>query len=198
MCVPRIDEQLIGSKYIRKRLVAKWDFSTGILWRFRRVSAGYWRWWGVLRQKSSDRANKIKHHDVQVVRPSLKGEPGSQFLAGVINMIIFRPLQFKESKRFSEDVVRLLDDSEYAALQRSLVLDPEKGDVIRHTGGARKVRVGMRGRGKRGGGRVVYYYQAAAVIHFLLIYPKNEQEDLTPDEMDWVREAVERIKGGSL
>lgn len=115
-----------------------------------------------------------------------------------IKLIMFRRIVFTETRDFSEDVVRLLSDSEYAALQRSLALDPEKGDIVRHTGGARKVRVALRGRGKRGGGRVVYFYQVAEVIHFLLIYAKNEQDDLSPGQMRWVREMIIGIKDGRL
>ena len=41
-----------------------------------------------------------------------------------------------------------------------LSVHPDAGEVIRGTGGIRKVRWGMAGRGKRGGGRVVYYWVA--------------------------------------
>ena len=113
-------------------------------------------------------------------------------------MIMFRHVAFKEMESFSNDVIRLLSDSEYAALQKALALDPEKGEIIRHTGGARKIRVALRGRGKRGGGRVVYYYQVAEVVHFLIIYAKNEQDGLSPGQMRWVREVIIGIKEGRL
>jgi hypothetical protein len=113
-------------------------------------------------------------------------------------MITFRHIEFKEMGSFSGDAARLLNDSELSALQRTLSLEPEKGDLIRHTGGARKIRVALRGRGKRGGGRVVYYYQLAEAIHFLFIYAKNEQEDLTPGQVRMVREIVGLIKEGAL
>lgn len=38
-------------------------------------------------------------------------------------------------------MVNLLGDVEYAALQMELALHPEKGGIIRETGGARKIRV---------------------------------------------------------
>lgn len=113
-------------------------------------------------------------------------------------MIILPELIFKETQVFSENVTRLLSDFEFAALQRMLTLYPERGDVIRNTGGARKVRVALAGRGKRGGGRVVYYYQVEKVIHLLLIYPKNEQEDLTPEQVKSIRRTVDLIKNGRL
>lgn len=36
------------------------------------------------------------------------------------------------------------------------------------------------------------------MIHFLLIYPKNLQENLTPKQTKWVRKMVEDIKDGNL
>jgi mRNA-degrading endonuclease RelE of RelBE toxin-antitoxin system len=111
-------------------------------------------------------------------------------------LITFRHVAFTELEGFSDNVTRLLSDSEYARLQKSLALDPEKGDLIRHTGGARKIRIRLSGRGKRGGGRVVYYYQVTDVIHLLLIYSKSELEDLTPHQLKWIRDRVEEIKKG--
>ena len=107
-------------------------------------------------------------------------------------------MEFKELEGFSDEVVKLLSDAEYSALQLELLTGPEKGKLIQETGGARKIRVAMQGRGKSGGARVVYYYQVADVIHFLLIYSKSEQENLTPKQTKWVRRMVEDIKEGKL
>lgn len=41
---------------------------------------------------------------------------------------------------------------------------------------------------------MIYYYQVADVIHFLLIYPKNLQEDLTPNQTKWVWQMVQYIR----
>lgn len=48
-----------------------------------------------------------------------------------------------------------LSDDEYAALQWSLASDPSAGDLVKGTGGVRKIRWGVAGRGKRGGVRVI-------------------------------------------
>ncbi|WP_265183375.1 DUF1493 family protein [Pseudomonas putida] len=46
----------------------------------------------------------------------------------------------------------------------------------------RKMRVAAKGQGKRGGARVIYYhFISASQIALLMIYPKNEQQDLTAD-----------------
>ena len=45
---------------------------------------------------------------------------------------------------------------------------------------SRKVRIPLAGRGKRGGARVVYYYYDATLpIYLLLVYAKNERDDLS-------------------
>ncbi|MEQ1865939.1 MAG: addiction module toxin RelE [Micropepsaceae bacterium] len=57
------------------------------------------------------------------------------------------------------------------------------GDVIQGTGGVRKVRWGVSGRGKRGGVRVIYYYYDETVpLHLLTMFAKNETADIGPDD----------------
>lgn len=53
-----------------------------------------------------------------------------------------------------------LDDYAYRALQNELMDYPEAGDVIKGTGGLRKLRQpdARRGKGKRGGLRVIFYW----------------------------------------
>lgn len=90
---------------------------------------------------------------------------------------------FIETTIFTEQVRQLLDDEAYAALQELLAQHPEAGDLIKGTGGLRKIRVAAKGHGKRGGGRVIYYHFVTAhQIVMLLAYPKNTQDDLTADQ----------------
>jgi len=59
-------------------------------------------------------------------------------------------------------------------------------------GGLRKMRWALAGRGKSGGARVIYYwFVAQAVVYLLLIYAKNEQEDLSPEQLKLLRKTVE-------
>ena len=91
-------------------------------------------------------------------------------------------LEFFETTVFTRQITALLADSDYAALQGTLVVDPEAGDLIPGTGGLRKIRWSeqRRGRGKRGGVRVIYYwYGSEEVIYMLLAYSKGERDDLT-------------------
>lgn len=75
-----------------------------------------------------------------------------------------------------------------AAADRALVVDlaavaPEAGALIKGTGGLRKLRIPLAGRGKRGGGRVVYWFHSERFPAVLLwVFAKNESADLTDDQ----------------
>ena len=98
-----------------------------------------------------------------------------------------------ETKIFTRLITRLMDDDHYRELQEVLIGSPETGDVIPGSGGLRKIRWGIAGRGKRGGVRVIYYHlNTADRIYMLYAYAKNEAEDLTRDQLKALRKIVER------
>ena len=85
-----------------------------------------------------------------------------------------------------------MEDEDYSALQGHLAKDPETGKVIPGSGGMRKMRWAGNGRGKRGGLRVIYcWWVAKDRISMLLVYPKNEQDDLSADQVRQLRRAPE-------
>jgi len=93
-------------------------------------------------------------------------------------------MRFVETPVFTKEVRDQLADDEYRALQLALLFRPEQGAVIPGSGGLRKLRWGVGGRGKRGGLRVIYYWAAEEeIFHMLFVYPKNVQEDLTPTQL---------------
>lgn len=97
-----------------------------------------------------------------------------------------------ETPVFTRRVLKLLSDDDYRLLQHTLLADPEAGDLIRHSGGLRKIRWSGAGRGKRGGTRTIYYWAPAGeTILMLLIYGKNEQDDLTPEQLRILKRLVE-------
>lgn len=88
-----------------------------------------------------------------------------------------------------------MGDDELRVLQSLLIENSESGDVIQGTGGARKIRIPMEGRGKSGGGRVIYVDVVVRErIYLLLAYPKNVQADLTPEQKKLVRKIIQTIK----
>lgn len=97
-----------------------------------------------------------------------------------------------ETSIFTRQVLTLLEEDEYRRLQTMLVVHPQVGDIIPGSGGLRKLRWGAKGRGKRGGVRVIYYWVVKEDrILMLLIYGKNEQDDLTVDQLKILRQIVE-------
>ena len=88
--------------------------------------------------------------------------------------------------------MELLGDDELNSLQWVLMADPEKGDLIRGSGGLRKLRWAGSGRGKRGGLRVIYYWHVpGSTILFRLAYPKSEQDNLSPAQLKILKSIIE-------
>jgi len=76
-------------------------------------------------------------------------------------------------------------------LQLALLVRPGLGALIRRSGGLRKIRWSLTGRGKRGGLRVIYYWdEASETFYMLYAYPKNEQEDLSAQQLRVLRRLV--------
>jgi hypothetical protein len=97
-----------------------------------------------------------------------------------------------ETKSFTARIGDLLDDDDYRALQLELVQRPTAGSVIPGSGGLRKLRWAVAGRGKRGGARVIYFWHPeSARILMLFAYAKNEREDLTIAQRQALRKVVE-------
>lgn len=97
-----------------------------------------------------------------------------------------------ETPIFTRQLLATLSDDEYRELQKSLLGHPEAGKVISGSGGLRKLRWAFDGRGKRGGVRLIYYwFSAQGSLLLLFIYPKNVQDDLTPDQLRQLKRIVE-------
>ena len=98
-----------------------------------------------------------------------------------------------ETTVFTKKISSLLTDEEYRNFQNELILNPEKGEIIRGSGGLRKVRWGISGRGKSGGVRIIYYWILKKdTILMLLVYPKKEQDNLTPSQLKILKSLVEK------
>lgn len=90
------------------------------------------------------------------------------------------PINVVETPEFLSAMRKLMDDDERALLVDYLAHNPTAGDLVPGTGGIRKVRWGLEGRGKRGGARVIYFYHDADMPLFALTaYAKNERVDLS-------------------
>lgn len=90
-----------------------------------------------------------------------------------------------------------LTDEDYQELQKELLQNPEKGNVIQGLGGLRKLRIadGKSNKGKRTGNRAIYYYyQTESQIYLVTAYAKNEQTDLTNEQRKILLTMIEHIK----
>jgi hypothetical protein len=90
------------------------------------------------------------------------------------------PVSVVETPEFVAATQRIMDNEERGLLVDYLARNPLAGDLIPGTGGVRKLRWALEGRGKRGGARVVYYYHSDAMpIFALTAYAKNERADIS-------------------
>lgn len=101
-------------------------------------------------------------------------------------------LTFVESKLFTSLVGGYLSDDEYAALQLSIAANPEAGEIVRGSGGVRKLRWSGSGRGKRGGIRVIYYLRTArGEVWMLTLYAKNEADSIPGHVLKRIKEEID-------
>ncbi len=106
-------------------------------------------------------------------------------------------VEFIETPVFTQLITELLEDNNYRDLQEILASNLEAGDLMPGGGGLRKLRWSSpsRQKGKRGGLRIIYYPQSDRKLYMIYAYDKNEQEDLTKQQLKVLREYV---KGGLL
>lgn len=86
-------------------------------------------------------------------------------------------------------------DDDLRSLQNHLLDNPDSGDVMRGGAGLRKIRWAGSGRGKRGGARVIYY-RVVSAEHIYLIYGylKNEQDDLSSEQVKQLAVLMDNVK----
>lgn len=90
-------------------------------------------------------------------------------------------------------------DDELSQLQQMLLENPKAGDVMKGTGGLRKVRFAFPDSGKRGSVRVCYIdIEGVLEIHLIDVFAKNEKENLSKAERNLIKSIIEQIKSERL
>ncbi|GHV17339.1 toxin HigB-2 [Clostridia bacterium] len=102
---------------------------------------------------------------------------------------------FKHTKIFDAQWADIgCSDEDLAEVQRIICLNPDLAPVIRGTGGVRKLRAALEGRGKRGGARVLYAdFPEFEVVYLLTAYPKNGKENIDEQERRELKLLMESI-----
>src|SRR5437660_12672514 len=99
-----------------------------------------------------------------------------------------------ETPEFLARAKGLLTDQERRELVDFLAGNPTAGDLMQGTGGARKLRWGAKGQGKRGGARVITFYGGPQMPAFLLTaFGKGERSNLTKAERNELRTTLAHL-----
>ena len=99
---------------------------------------------------------------------------------------------FIELQPFATVRDKYLNDDEFTAFQHYLAVNPDAGDVIPRSGGCRKLRWALNGRGKRGGVRIIYFLRLnSGQIVLVTMYAKNVQENIGPNLLKRLKEVFE-------
>jgi mRNA-degrading endonuclease RelE of RelBE toxin-antitoxin system len=104
------------------------------------------------------------------------------------------PVSVVETPEFLAATRKILFGSERALLVDYLAYNPAAGDVIPGTGGVRKLRWGMEGRGRRGGARVIYFFHDVGMpIFALTAFAKNQKVDLSQRDRNALSELTRHL-----
>jgi hypothetical protein len=101
-------------------------------------------------------------------------------------------LTITETELFSAIWPKYWTADEFGEFCAWLALNPEAGDVIPHSGGCRKVRWSVGGRGKRGGVRVIYFNRLAdGKVWLMTMYAKNVRDNVDAKVLAKIREMLD-------
>jgi len=98
---------------------------------------------------------------------------------------------FIETSTFTKLSSNYLSDDDYRGLQSYLLQKPDAGELVRGTGGVRKVRWAQSGKGKSGGIRAIYYWKKSDhEIWMLTLYSKSERATIPSHVLKQIAEAI--------
>ena len=101
---------------------------------------------------------------------------------------------FIETSTFTKLIDSYLSIDEYLGLQKFLLEHPGAGKIVRGSGGVRKIRWAMAGKGKSGGIRVIYYWkQRDDEIWLLTVYGKSEKETIPGHILKKIAEEIKNV-----
>jgi hypothetical protein len=102
--------------------------------------------------------------------------------------------EFIYTDEFLDSVDGLLTDAQLRQLEVELLDAPAKGRIVPGTGGVRKMRFALAGRGKSAGARILYVFAPHDQrIYLLLAYPKSVRDTLTQAEKNALKKWVQTL-----
>jgi hypothetical protein len=112
--------------------------------------------------------------------------------------MVNKPFQYitvVETRTFLSDVSRYMTKEDREGFVTFIAANPLRGDLIPGTGGLRKVRWAVKGKGKSGGMRVIYYFHSERMPLFLFTaYGKSMKSDLAEAEKVVMRRLIQQLK----
>lgn len=103
-------------------------------------------------------------------------------------------MEFIETSLFTRLIYDYLDEDEYLGLQVYLLRHPDSGKIVPGSGGVRKIRWAMKGKGKSGGIRVIYYWKMSdAEIWLLTVYGKSERDSIPGHILKQIAEEIKNV-----
>ena len=96
-----------------------------------------------------------------------------------------------ETPIFQRYAAELGTNTEREQFINFIAANPEAGDLIRGSGGCRKVRWATAGQGKSGGARVIYFNAEDTTIWLLIVYKKAKFDTLPTSFLVDLKQGVE-------
>ena len=91
-------------------------------------------------------------------------------------------------QRYAAEVWRASEREQFITF---IAATPEAGDLVRGSGGCRRVRWSTSDKGKSGGARVIYFNASDATIWLLIVYKKAKFDNLPTSFLVELKQGVE-------
>ncbi len=96
-----------------------------------------------------------------------------------------------ETPIFQRYAAEVWNEAERSQFINFVAANPDAGDLIRESGGCRKVRWSAAGRGKSGGARVIYFNASDGTVWMLIVYKKAKFDNLPTSFLVELKQGVE-------
>lgn len=116
-------------------------------------------------------------------------------LGGSLNYHFNPGVTLKMTPTFERNAKELLTPESLDSLLDYLEFNPEKGAIIKGTGGVRKMRwsTGKNNKGKSGGIRVLYHYSKSVLVLLIALYSKSKQHNINQSQRNELKQSLPQL-----